>query len=100
MKQMMVESTYSASNVHGIVDDNSNPYRNMDMNAMRMNQGHTGQYPIIDEEPNAYATRFFYPLKDFDKPLWDGCINHSKLSAIAQIFIIKSDHGLVRLVMK
>jgi len=64
------------------------------MNAMRMNQGHTGQYPIVDEEPNADATKFFDLLKDFDEPLWDGCINRSKLSAIAQIFTIKSDHGL------
>ena len=64
------------------------------MNAMRMNQGHTGQYPIVDEEPNADATKFFDLLKDSDEPLWDGCINRSKLSAIAQIFTIKSDHGL------
>jgi len=33
-------------------------------------------------------------LKDSDEPLWDGCTNHSKLSAIAQVFTIKSDHGL------
>jgi hypothetical protein len=33
-------------------------------------------------------------LKDSDKPLWDGCTNHSKLSAVAQMFTIKSDHGL------
>jgi hypothetical protein len=83
MVERMVGSTYSASNVHGIVDDNSNPYRNMDMNAMRMNQGHTSQYPIVDEEPNADAIRFFDHLKDFDEPLWDGCINHSKLLVIA-----------------
>jgi len=37
---------------------------------------------------------FFYLLKDFNKPLWDGCINHSKLSTFAQVFTIKSDHGL------
>jgi hypothetical protein len=35
----MVGSTSSASNVHGVVNDNSNPYRNMVMDAMRMNQG-------------------------------------------------------------
>jgi hypothetical protein len=33
-------------------------------------------------------------LKDSDEPLWDGCTNHSKLSAVAQVFTIKSDHGL------
>jgi hypothetical protein len=37
---------------------------------------------------------FFYLLKDSDKPLWDGCINHSKLSPVAQVFTIKSGHGL------
>jgi hypothetical protein len=33
-------------------------------------------------------------LKDFDEPLWDGCTNHSKLSVVAQVFTIKSDHRL------
>jgi hypothetical protein len=33
-------------------------------------------------------------LKDYDKPLWDGCINHSKLSVIAQVFTVKSNYGL------
>ena len=73
----MVESTSSASNMHGVVDDNSNPYRTMVMDAMRMNQGHVGQYPIVDEEPNVDAVRFFNLLKDSDEPLWDGCTNHS-----------------------
>jgi len=79
----MVGSTSSASNVRGVVDDNSNLYKTMVMDAMRMNQGHSGQCPIIDEEPNADATRFFYLSKDSDGPLWDGCTNHSKLSVVA-----------------
>ena len=33
-------------------------------------------------------------LKDSDELLWDGCINYSKLSAVVQVFIIKSDYGL------
>ena len=37
---------------------------------------------------------FFYLLKYYDKLLWDGYINHCKLSFIAQLFTIKSDHGL------
>jgi len=37
---------------------------------------------------------FLYILKDYDKPLWDGCINHSKLSVIAQVFTVKSNYGL------
>jgi hypothetical protein len=94
MGERVVELTSSASNVQGVVNDNSNPYRNMVMDAMRMNQGNVSQYPILEEEPNADAARFFDLLKDFDEPLWDGCTNHSKLSAIAQAFTIKSDHEL------
>jgi hypothetical protein len=33
-------------------------------------------------------------LKDSDKPLWDGCTNHNKLSVIAQVFTIKSNYRL------
>jgi len=64
--ERMVGSTCSFSNGHVVIDDNSNPYRNMVINAMRMNQGHVGQYPIIDEELNADATRFFDLLKDYE----------------------------------
>ena len=37
MVKKMVRSTSSSSNMHGVVNDNSNPYRNMIMDAMRMN---------------------------------------------------------------
>jgi len=40
MVERMIETTYSASNMHEVVDDNSNPYRTMVMDAIRMNQGH------------------------------------------------------------
>jgi hypothetical protein len=44
MVKRMVGSTSSSSKVHGVVDNNNNnPYRNMVMDAMRMNQCHTGQ---------------------------------------------------------
>jgi hypothetical protein len=94
MVEKMVGSTFSASNMYGVVNDNNNPYMTMIMDAMRMNQGHANQYPIIDEEPNADVARFSDLLKDSDKPLWDSCTNHSKLSIIAQVFTIKSDYGL------
>jgi hypothetical protein len=55
--------------VHGVVNDNSNPYRNIVMNAMRMNQGYAGQYPIIDEKSNSDLAKSFYFLKDFNEPL-------------------------------
>ena len=68
MVERVVGSTSSASNMHEVVNDNSNPYRNMVMDAVRMNQGNVSQCPIV-EDPNADAVRFFDLLKDFDKPL-------------------------------
>ena len=59
MVERVVGSTSSANNVHGVVNENSNPYRNMVMDAMRMNQDNVSQCPIIEEEPNADATWFF-----------------------------------------
>jgi len=81
--ETVVGSTSNASNVHEVVNDNNNPYRNMVMNAMKMNEGNVSQCPIVEEEPNADTIRFFDLLKDFDEALWDGCTNHSKLSAVA-----------------
>jgi hypothetical protein len=46
MEERVVGSTSSASNVHEIANDNTNPYRNMVMDAMRMNQGNVSQCPI------------------------------------------------------
>jgi len=69
MVKKMVGSTSSSSNMHGVVDDNSNSYRNMVIDVMRMNQGYTSECSIIDEEPNGDITRCFDLLKDFNKPL-------------------------------
>jgi hypothetical protein len=90
----MVGSTYISSNVFGVVDDNSNPYRNIIMDAMRINKGYAGECSIIDEEPNDNAIEVFDLLKDSNEPLWDGYTNHNKLSVVAQVFTIKSDHEL------
>jgi hypothetical protein len=60
----MVGLTSSSSNVNKVVDNNSNPYRNIVMDAMRMNQGCAGQCPIVDKESNADAAEFFDLLKD------------------------------------
>ena len=79
----MVWSNSSASKMHEAANDNTNPYRNMLTDAIRMNQGNVSQCPIIEEEPNANAARFFYLLKDSNEPLWDGCTNHNKLSVVA-----------------
>ena len=83
MVERVVGLTSSASNMHEVENDNSNPYRNMVMDAMRMSEGNVIECPIVEEEPNADAARFFDRLKDFDEPLWDGCTNHSKLLAVA-----------------
>jgi hypothetical protein len=56
----MIGLTSNASNVHGVVDVNNNFYMNMVIDVIRMNQSHVDQCPIIDEEPNADATRFFF----------------------------------------
>jgi hypothetical protein len=92
MVEKMIGSTSSSSNVYEVVDDNSNLYRNMFMDMVRMNQGYIGQCLIIDEKPNIDMTKLFYLLKDSDKPSWDECTNHSKLSVVAYVLTIKSDH--------
>jgi hypothetical protein len=38
--------------VHEVGNDNSNPYKNMVMDAMRMNEGNVSKFPIIEEELN------------------------------------------------
>jgi len=45
-----VGSISSSNKVHGVVNDNSNHYRIMVMDAIRMNQGDAGECSIIDEE--------------------------------------------------
>jgi len=57
MVERMVGSTSSSSHVHGVVDNI------IGMDAMKC------ECSIIDEEPNANATRFFDILKDFNEPL-------------------------------
>ena len=49
MGETIVGSTSSASNVHEATNDNTNPYMNMVMDAMKMNQGNVSQCPIVEE---------------------------------------------------
>jgi hypothetical protein len=49
MRETVVGSTFSASNMHEAANDNTNSYRNMVMDAMRMNQGNVSQCPIVEE---------------------------------------------------
>jgi len=50
MKETVVGSTFTASNMHEAANDNTNPYRNMVMDAMRMNQGNVSQCPSVRDE--------------------------------------------------
>jgi hypothetical protein len=55
----------------------------MVMDAMRMNQDYASECSIIDEEPNVDTIRFFKLLKDSNELLWNGYINHNKLSVVS-----------------
>ena len=52
MEEQVVGSTSSASNMHEVGNENSNPYRNMVMDAMRMSEDNVRGCPIVEEEPN------------------------------------------------
>jgi DNA-binding protein Fis len=67
--QRTVGSTSSSSNLYGVVDNNNNPYMNMVMDTIRMNQGHAAQCSIIDEESSVNTTKCFDFLKDSDELL-------------------------------
>ena len=66
---MMVGSTFSYSNVHKVLDDNSKYYREYGYGCKRMNQSYASECSIIDKEQNTNAARFFELIKDFDEPL-------------------------------
>ena len=65
----MVGSPSSSSNVHGVINDNSNHYRNMVIDVMGMNQGHASQCLFVDKEPNTDMVMFFDLLKDYNELL-------------------------------
>lgn len=46
------------------------------------------------EEPNPEAAAFFKLLQTADEPLWDGCKNHTRLSAVSQLMNCKSDFNM------
>jgi uncharacterized iron-regulated protein len=55
--------------IHRVVDDNSNRYNSMVMDAIKINQDYLGECSRVDKKPNVDATRFFKLLKDSDEPL-------------------------------
>ncbi|GJY80993.1 transposon, En/Spm-like protein [Tanacetum coccineum] len=46
------------------------------------------------EAPNPEAAAFFKLLHCADEPLWDGCKNHTRLSAVSQLMNCKSDYNM------
>jgi len=58
MVERVVGSTSTANNAHRVANDNSNPYKHMVIDAMRMNQDNASQFLIVEEEPNADVARF------------------------------------------
>jgi hypothetical protein len=77
MVEKMIRLTFSYSNVYEVVVDNSNPYSNIVIDAMWMNQGYTSQCPIVDKEPNADTTKFFFIF-------WKTLMNHYGMGAQSQ----------------
>ena len=67
--ERIVGSTSSSRSMRRAIDDNSNHYKSMTIDAMRMNQGDARKCSIVDEEPNVDVTRFFDLLKDYKEPL-------------------------------
>ena len=63
------------------------------MDAMRKNQGYAGECSIVDKEPNT-CTISFLNFLNIPTDIMDECANYSKLSIVAQMFTIKSNHGL------
>jgi len=62
MLERMINSTSSSSNIYGFTDDNSNYYRSMMMDEMRMNHDYLGEGSFniyLDEETNIDASIFF-----------------------------------------
>ncbi|XP_063942633.1 uncharacterized protein LOC135150301 [Daucus carota subsp. sativus] len=49
----------------------------------------TGEQPM-----NSDAKDFFKFLKEGSEPLWQGCTEHTKLSAVATLLNIKADHNM------
>jgi len=71
MLERIVGSTLTSSNIHKVIDDNSNCYRGMMVSAMIINHGYSSEGLRVDKELNVDATSFFELLKDSDELLWN-----------------------------
>jgi hypothetical protein len=59
MLKIMVGSTSSSSNIYGVIDNNSNRYKSMVIDAIRMNHGYSSESSHVDDEPNVDETKLF-----------------------------------------
>jgi hypothetical protein len=78
MSKKIVGSTFSCNNIYEVLEDNSNHYRSIMMDAMSMDLGYSSEGSRVDKESNVNVARvffFFYLLRDFYKPLCDEYTN-------------------------
>jgi len=73
-----------------------NPYRNLVMDAMGVNDAHVSSPVVAEELSNPKATNFYKLLKATEEPLWDGCTKQTKLSAV-QLLNMKSTLNLTQI---
>jgi hypothetical protein len=65
MLERIIGSTSTSNNIHEVVDDNSNLYRSMMIDVMRMSHAYSNEGSHVDEEPNIDATKLFLTSKFF-----------------------------------
>ena len=61
MLERMIDLTYSSRNIHGFMDDNSNPNKSMVIDVMRMNHDCSSKNSHnihLDEKQNVHANNF------------------------------------------
>ncbi|RDX61224.1 hypothetical protein CR513_60565, partial [Mucuna pruriens] len=87
---------WSDSSSTSIVHDEElgprNPYVDMVIDAASDQLNLEDRY--LEEDPNLLALKFYTWLRDADKPLWDGCHKHTKLSIIIQLLNLKSEFNM------
>jgi hypothetical protein len=59
MLKIIVSSTSCSSNIYGVINDNSNRYRSMVIDATWMNHGYSSESSHVNKEPNVDETRLF-----------------------------------------
>ncbi|XP_074560392.1 uncharacterized protein LOC141816527, partial [Curcuma longa] len=85
-----LKRTNNCERVHN--NEEGSRYRNMVIDGI--DQGFDWTTISNEQPPNYDAKKFFDLLKDADEPLWNGCKNHTKLSAMTQLLNLKSEYNL------